>query len=55
MASNELRQASSNRARALYVQEMCYARNRAVLDLREPGMEQLVAIHEPLVCLRAQY
>jgi hypothetical protein len=42
-------------ARALDVQQMRDALNSAVLDVREPGMKQLVAIHEQLMCLSAQH
>jgi len=46
VASKELADASGNRLWALYVQQMCHALNRAVLDLWEPRVEQLVAIHK---------
>jgi hypothetical protein len=46
MASKELGDASGNRLRALHVQQVNHVFNPAVLNLREPGMKQLVALYE---------
>ena len=55
MSGKESGEASGNRLRALNVQQMRHALDPAVLDLREPGVEQLVAICEPPLALCAKH
>ena len=55
VASKELGDTSANRPWALHVQQMSYAFNPAVLDLWEPGVKQLVTIHEQLLRLHTKH
>src|SRR5215217_1267059 len=55
VAAEELGHAPRHGLRTLHVQQVGDTPDRAVLDLRKPGVEQLLAVHEPLIGLRAQY
>ena len=55
VASEELGDAARHWLRTLHVQQVGDALNLAVLDLREPHMEQIVALGEQPLGLRTQY